>query len=383
MMFTAPNTDISSKRLLLDLDGTILEITNEALKILRGEPSDIIGRRLSDLVREPDAEGLIALLNQAMTGAPTRCPLTLAGADGVEEKGELYLVPAGTAIEAIWATASDDDQAGVADLLVTRTPVFEKLFHAYLQLQEANKRKTAMIAAATHEVKTPLAIMNGACDLLLSGKSGTLNDLQVEMVKLFSQNCQRLLNVMQTILSYSAAEHGKMRLRMEREDVAALVLEIIEQWKPLTQSRGIKLTHRIASNLPPVLCDRSKLQTVLNGLCDNAMKFTPTGGKISLTAEPHFWDRRFALAMINEERRRKAESRINSVRLSVADNGAGIAPEYHQEIFEEYFQAPGGRSGGMGLGLAIAREIMAGHKGKIWVESEPRHGSTFHLVLPL
>jgi signal transduction histidine kinase len=382
-MLSAPSPSVSSKRLLLDLNGAIVEATAEALAALCRERNDVVGRPLPDFVETPDPEALKGLLKQAANGTPVRSTFRLAAGNGLQSSGELYLVSAGDAIEAIWGEGPEEDAGNTDDFLVTRTPVFERLFQAYLQLQEANKRKTAMMAAATHEVKTPLAIMSGACDLLLTGKLGTLNESQLEMVSLFHQNCQRLLNVMQTILSYSASEHGKLLLRMEKEDVDALLLETAEQWRPVAKSRGIRFAQRIAPNLPPVVCDRSKLQTVVNGLCDNAVKFTPTGGRITVSAEPHFWDRRFALASITEERRKRSELRVNSIRVSVADTGVGIPGEFHQEIFDEYFQAPGARSGGMGLGLAISREIIAGHKGKIWVESEAGRGSTFHFVLPL
>ncbi len=384
-MFSESSPSVSRRRLLLDANGTIIEATQEALAALSRERMDVLGRSLPDFVQRPEPAALDDLLKQAAAGTPVRCSCRLAMGNGSVCSGELYLVAAGSAIEVLWGedSAAEGEDSAAADLLVTRTPVFERLFQAYLQLQEANKRRTAMMAAATHEVKTPLAIMSGACDLLLSGKLGGLNESQLEMVGLFHQNCQRLLNVMQTILSYSASAHGKLMLRMEKEDLGALVLETVEQWKPVAKSRGVKLGHRVTPNLPSLLCDRAKVQTVVNGLCDNAMKFTPAGGKITVAAEPHFWDRRFALASITEERRRRSEPRLNSVRVSVADTGPGIPGEYHQEIFDEYFQAPGGRSGGMGLGLAIAREILAGHKGKIWVESEMGCGSAFHFVLPI
>jgi two-component system clock-associated histidine kinase SasA len=139
----------------------------------------------------------------------------------------------------------------------------------------------------------------------------------------------------------------------------------------------------VPEGLPPISCDRPRIQIVLNCLCDNAIKHTPSGGSVKLSAQFHFWDRRFAFASSPCERRQKAVPKINSVRLCVSDTGKGIPAEFHEEIFNEYFQVPGQGKPGVGLGLAIARQIVSAHEGKIWVDSHPGQGSSFHVVLPL
>jgi signal transduction histidine kinase len=124
------------------------------------------------------------------------------------------------------------------------------------------------------------------------------------------------------------------------------------------------------------------VQQAAANLLDNSLKHTPAGGSVTLRAVPHFWDRRVAAVAPIEERRRFRLPRPNSVEVVVSDSGPGIAAEHHQEIFEDFVRVDRNTSG-MGLGLAIAKRLIQAHRGKIWVESEPRKGSTFTFLLPM
>jgi two-component system, NtrC family, sensor histidine kinase KinB len=259
---------------------------------------------------------------------------------------------------------------------------FDMLFQAYLELQESNRQKTAMLAAATHELKTPLAIISGGCELLLSGGLGELTTEQRRIITLSQQNSHRLLGVVNSFLDYSAVEHGRLVLKLEMHDLSAVILEAAEYWRGSAAAKEIEVVCNIAPDLPPVMCDRARIQNVLNALCDNALKFTPRAGRIVLSAVTHFWDRRLAFCRFRQERRRTAEEKDNAVRVSVADTGPGIAAEYQQDIFEEYFQVSNGPSAGMGLGLAIAKKTISAHQGKVWVDSRVGQGSSFSFVLP-
>src|SRR5262249_15994237 len=112
------------------------------------------------------------------------------------------------------------------------------------------------------------------------------------------------------------------------------------------------------------------------------LKHTPAGGTVTLVAKPHFWERRVAEVAPAQERRRFRLPRPNSVEGRVSDSGAGIAPEHHQEVFEDFVGVDRNTSG-MGLGIAIGKRIVQAHRGKIWVESEAKKGSTFHFLLPI
>jgi signal transduction histidine kinase len=125
---------------------------------------------------------------------------------------------------------------------------------------------------------------------------------------------------------------------------------------------------------------------VLSNLLENASKFTPSGGTVWLHAEPHMWERRSNYVPVLPHERRRQKSEVpNSVKVSVSDTGPGIAPEFHQEIFDDFVRVPhAGSSGdGVGLGLAIARRLVHAFGGKVWVESEQGAGSKFCFLLPM
>ena len=131
--------------------------------------------------------------------------------------------------------------------------------------------------------------------------------------------------------------------------------------------------------------DAPKVERIISNLLENASKFTPAGGTVWLHAEPYVWERRaLSKAPVSQERRRRPLSQPNSVKISVSDTGPGISPEYHLEIFDDFFRLPSSeKSEGMGLGLAIARRLVHGMGGKIWVESEPSTGCRFSFIIPL
>jgi signal transduction histidine kinase len=135
-------------------------------------------------------------------------------------------------------------------------------------------------------------------------------------------------------------------------------------------------------DLAPFKFDYQKVQQCVANLLDNALKHTPAGGTITLIAAPHFWERRTTEASPSSERRRDTGGRPNSILISVKDTGAGIAAEFHQEIFEEFVRVDPSSSG-MGLGLAITKRLIQAHRGKVWVDSEVGRGSSFSFLLPI
>jgi signal transduction histidine kinase len=134
--------------------------------------------------------------------------------------------------------------------------------------------------------------------------------------------------------------------------------------------------------LPKFNFDYPKVQQCVANLLDNALKHTPKGGCVTLQAQSHFWERRSADAPPAQDRRRDRGMRPNSMLVSVRDTGSGIAPEFQQEIFEEFVRVDPSSSG-IGLGLAIAKRLVQAHRGKIWVDSEIGSGSKFSFLLPL
>ncbi len=270
----------------------------------------------------------------------------------------------------------------VHDLMQEREITYRNLLAAYLRLQEVNRQKTVFLASAAHELKTPLAVMKGYYDLLLTGSLGKLSEKQREILDDSKQSCDRLVRLVSMFLNYSALESGKLVLQLRENDLRDCINDVICRWQDPFQRAGVRLETKISPTLPLFKFDYPKIQQCISNLVDNALKHTPAGGVVTLRAEPHFWDRRLAEIAPVQERRRNRAGAPNSVLTSVSDTGVGIAAEFHQEIFEEFVRVDPSSSG-MGLGLAIAKRLIQAHRGKIWVESEPARGSSFMFLLPM
>ena len=262
----------------------------------------------------------------------------------------------------------------------------QDLLQNYNQLSERYRRTTNALASAAHDLKTPLAILNGYIELLQSEKLGSLNDRQREVIGDMHASGQRLQHFIQDFLSYTVLETGELRMQYEQGDINACLSEVCRLWSHRFQEKGLALYFLANDKLTPFPFDSAKTQRVISNLLENASKFTPSGGTVWLHAEPYMWERRGATKSgVEKERRRQPLTTPNAVKVSVADTGPGIPPEYHVEVFDDFFRLPSNenQSEGMGLGLAIARRLVNGMGGKLWVESEVGAGSKFSFLVPL
>src|SRR2546423_4454223 len=285
--------------------------------------------------------------------------------------------------QAAASTARDAaTQLTVQELLQEREITYRNLLAAYLKLQEVNRQKTVFLASAAHELKTPLAVIKGYYDLLLTGSLGRLSEKQRDILEESKESCERLVRLVSMFLNYSALESGKLVLQLRENDLRDCLDELSKRWSEALQRKGVKLDASFDPSIPTFRFDYQKVQQVAANLLDNALKHTPSGGSVTLRAVPHFWERRVAALAPVEERRRFRLPRPNSVEVSVTDSGPGIAAEHHQEIFEDFVRVDRNTSG-MGLGLAIAKRLIHAHRGKVWVESESRTGSRFTFLLPM
>lgn len=239
------------------------------------------------------------------------------------------------------------------------------------------------LATAAHEFKTPLSIMEGYLQLLLSQKLGPLTPQQLDVLTEMQNSTVRLSNFVHNLLAYAALKADRMEMQYEVADMNACLREIAELWAQRFQDRAVAFYFLPAENLGSFPFDWYKVQHVVSNLLDNALKYTPASGTVWLHVEPYFWERRSIERMATHERRSRRSAVPNCCRISVSDTGPGIEPQYHQEIFDEYFRltTPGARMDGHGLGLAIARKLVQAGGGKIWIESQPKNGSKFSFVI--
>src|SRR5436305_1499458 len=152
--------------------------------------------------------------------------------------------------------------------------------------------RTISLASAAHELKTPLSVMTGYTDLLLGQLLGPLNEQQRKVLEEMKQSGLRLQRFVQDFLAFSALESGKIRISKELGDVNECIAEVLEHWSSRFEQKRLRWEFRPDSNLQPLLFDPLKLQHVISNLIDNAVKFTPHGGKIRVSTSTYLWERR-------------------------------------------------------------------------------------------
>jgi signal transduction histidine kinase len=228
------------------------------------------------------------------------------------------------------------------------------------RFQLLDQVKNNLVATVSHELKTPLTSIRLVVHLLLEEAVGPLAPKQVELLVDARDNAERLLATINNLLDLTHLERGQEWLVPRPESPATLLQTAADAIRPRAQDKGVEVRVVAAPDLPAVAVDADPFGHALNNLLDNAVRYTPRGGQVTLSA---------AVA-------------DGAVTLTVADTGTGIAPEYLPHVFERFFRVPGQSPGGTGLGLAIVHEIVTAHGGRITCESRAGAGTTFRITLP-
>lgn len=294
----------------------------------------------------------------------------------LKESGKLELV--GKLLEEIRRSSGDSRTPSASDRV--RLPACGELAQGFADLHERERRT---VAEAAHELKTPLSILAGYLELLLSGKVGELTDRQRAVLEDCAGSCARLQRFVQDLLMLTRLESGHLNLKLKKDDLNSCLSEVFGMWFAHFEKKRIALFFPLDARLRPFPFDRVRMQQAVSNLLENAARYTPAGGSVWMTAEPFYWERRNERTPYFRERRKHSKAAPNAVRVTVADTGRGIPIEYQQEIFSDFkFPVRGGEGFGTGLGLAIVRRIVEAHQGKIWVESEAGVGTKISFLLP-
>ena len=228
------------------------------------------------------------------------------------------------------------------------------------QIRRLETVRRDFISNISHELRTPLASLKALVDTL---HDGALDDPPVahRFLEHMETEVDAMTQMVQELLELSRIESGQVPLRLKPTPVADVVLPPVERLRTQAERAGLRLTVDLPPNLPPLLADAERVQQVVTNLVHNSIKFTPSGGQVTLSAEPAG----------------------NEVIISVRDTGVGIPVNDLPRIFERFYKADRARSGGgTGLGLAIAKHIVLAHGGRVWATSVEGKGSTFYIALP-
>lgn len=236
-------------------------------------------------------------------------------------------------------------------------------------MRDVNRMKANFLSLVTHELRSPLNTINGYLDLILEGIAGEINEQQEEFIRRARASSEHLYALLEDLLLASRADAGQLRLNRAPASLEELVMGAIEELEVTALDGQVQLEADLAPDLPLLVVDSVRLQQVLRNLLINALRFTPAGGRVTVSV------------CVQSTRQDGTAERIE---VRVSDTGIGIAQEYHERIFERFFQIPrteGGRSNGQGLGLTIVKMIVELHGGQVWLESVPGAGSTFAFTL--
>lgn len=343
---------VTSEAILTVGDDFAIRETNPAFSRILGWPERaVVGRRCSDVLRCRDDRKM------PLCGTP-RCPLH-----------EALTSDANTPVRDLsWETRSGKLCDVSANFTVQRTEHDARaviVARDVTLLNAANRMRANFISMVSHELRTPLNSINGFLEIVLESPVGPLNERQREFLNYARVSTQQLTTLVEDILFISKADSGQFTLRLEYVDIAKLVELATQAVQAAADKAQVSLAVELAPALPAPYADGLRLQQVLSNLLGNAIKFSPPESVVKL-----------AVAPVED----------GQLQFTVSDQGRGVPLEDHARIFERFYQSESSvrnRSGGYGLGLAIARLIVEQHNGRIWVESRPGAGAVFSFTVPV
>ena len=330
--------------IVADAQLNLLLMNPVATRIFGVKPDVTSSMPLSQVIQHQDLNALLASALSDGQGAALVKEILLPSTDGKSSSTHQALA---TPIQ-----AADGLPRGV--VVVLRDVTSQK---------ELERMKSSFLSVVSHELRTPLHSIKGFVDIILMGKTGEINETQTDFLRTVRQQTTHLQNLIDDLLEYSRLESGQVKLRLSQVSLPEVANVVIDKLKPLADQGQITLLSRLPARLAAVEADRTRMEQVLTNLIENAIKFTPAGGSITVLGKD-----------LGTE-----------LRISVIDTGIGIPAEELERIFDRFYQVDSSASRsyrGTGLGLTICKHIVEHHRGRIWAESEPNKGSSFHFVLP-
>ncbi len=234
-----------------------------------------------------------------------------------------------------------------------------------------SEMKSDFISRVSHELKTPLASIRAASDVIAQAKIGALNPKQEKMLQIITEETGNLVCLIEDLLDMSEIESGRISLKFRRCSLSEVARAALDHFRSRYRQKQVALLESLPAACPQVQADPERIRQVFDNLLSNALKFTPAGGRVELRVRAE------------EPGDRSGGRRM--LQASVSDTGIGIPRKEMERIFEKFHQAESldtRSAGGTGLGLSISKFLVEAHGGEIWVESQPGAGSTFFFSLP-
>lgn len=256
------------------------------------------------------------------------------------------------------------------------------LQEAYDRLKELDRLKSNFLATVSHELRTPLTSIIGYSEMLIEGIAGSLAAEQREFAQTIHEKGRQLLELISGLLDLSKLESGTLAMRKAEVKLEPIVLDVLQTLSPMARDRGVNLRGEVDPVLPAVLGDSTRLRQVLLNLAENALKFTPAQGSVTIRVQSVLVDVR----PDGDEGMVLLAARQPAVRISVIDTGLGIPDVEKSKVFDPFYQVDSGstrEAGGTGLGLSIVKRLVEGHQGTVRIEDNTPSGAIFVVTIPL
>jgi len=352
----------------LELEEVIRQVNNEKQK------TDRIIDEITDGVIVIDVTGKIILINpaaQMLLGNERHAsPTDVSEVAHIPHLQEIFQNPAEAATKEV--EVYDPNLTSHRVLKTTAVPLKDErgdllgkvaVLHDITSFKEVDRLKSEFISHVSHELRTPLTSIKGYIDNLQDGIAGALKGKQVNYLDRMSKSADHLVRLINDLLDVSRIESGKMAMNLTTLSLRDLIEDVINNLRPIAAEKQLEVIVKTLDVDSRVRGDRAKLEQVITNLLDNAIKFTPPGGRITITLQQ---DAQF-------------------IKTSIKDTGIGIPSEKQSRIFERFYrieQASSSNGKGAGLGLYIAKNLLEMHGAHIWVTSEVGDGSEFSFILP-
>ena len=383
-IFHAAISALDSGLVVVDQERQIRYLNKNAATLLGVDNEDALGEGLITLVRDYQADTLVQEVIR----------------DGEAREIVLQQMIGGRALRLRTRLLDTPELRGAVVLIRDVT-----------QLSILERARRDMVANVSHELRTPLASVKLLVETLQSDPPPAIAE---RMLNQMAQEVDAITQLVDELHELSQIESGRVALQLAPTALAPVAQRAIERIRPQAERKLLRVSAEVPDRLPPVLMDAGRIGQVLLNLLHNAIKFTPSGGCITIRAsvftiapdlpKTGYIERRIGTGLLNEadERRQRPIAISQQGRptltipqplgpgewmlITVADTGVGIPRGELPRIFERFYKVDRARTrnaGGTGLGLAIAKHLVEGHGGRIWANSEEGNGSTFYFVLPL
>lgn len=329
--------------IVTDAEANIRFINTRAAEIFALDSTEVVGRPFAEVIRHREINTSInSIIASKGEWSPQGSPRTLNITIGGKEQ---YF-------KAEVSPMEEDHKLVGTVILITDVTHYERV----------DRLKTQFVATISHEFRNPLTSITMAVELLLGGKQAEFTAEGLSLAQAIRDDAQRLTRLVSNLLKIAKLEEGEIKMELQNAHVSEMVVAGTAPLKMQLAEKNITLRFAIPEGLPEVYVDATKATWILTNLVGNAIRYTPEGGEITVSAY----------------------HRDSKIFISVTDSGVGVPQRYHEKIFEKYTQVKAsGKTGGAGLGLAIAKEIVEAHGGRIWVESEANKGACFKYTLPI